>query len=131
MPIISLSLEGNLLDRFDKKVSENGYSGRSEALRELIRSYISEQDWAGGQEESVVVVNVLYEKESARELVSSIQHEYGSPVITSLHTHLDKENCMEVFIAKGSARKLKRMIDKIKTVKGVKQTKYITTASNI
>ncbi len=131
MPIISLSLEEKLLERFDKKLSEKGYSGRSEAMRELIRDYISEQDWSYGPGDSVAVVNVLYDKEAPREAVSGIQHEYEGLITTSIHAHLDEENCMEVFIAKGSGKKLKRLIERIKGVRGVKQVKYVATASGI
>ena len=132
MPIISLSLEEKLLEKFDKKLSEKGYSGRSEALRELIRDYLAEQDRIEGTgDDSVVVVNVLYDKDAPRDAVSEIQHEYEHLIQTSIHTHLDEENCMEVFIAKGNGKKLEKMIDRIKKVKGVKQVKYITSASGV
>jgi len=131
MPIISLSLEEKLLTRFDKKLSEQGYCGRSEAMRELIRDYISEQDWRGGLEEAVAVINVFYEKPAPRDSVSSIQHEHEDLIQTSIHTHLDGENCMEILIAKGQWKKIKKLIEEIKTVKGVKQVKYVNTASNL
>jgi len=131
MPIISLSVEEKLLERLDKKISEKGYSGRSEALRELIRDYISEQDWSADAGESVVIVNVLYDKHAPRDIVSDIQHEYESLIQTSIHTHVDEENCMEVFIAKGNGKKLKKLMERIKTLKGKKQVKYIATASGM
>ena len=119
------------MNRFDKKLLDNGYNGRSEALRELIRDYISEQDWSSGLGESVAVVNVLYGKDEPKNLVSAIQHEYESLIQTSIHSHLDEENCMEVFIAKGSGKKIKKLVERIKTLKGVKQVKYVATASGI
>ncbi len=131
MPIISLSVEKKLLERFDQKILEKGYSGRSEAMRELIRDYISEQDWSAGAGESVVVVNVIYDKDAPRDIVSEIQHEYESLIQTSIHSHLDEENCMEVFIAKGSGKKIKKLVERIKTLKGVKQVKYVATSSGI
>jgi CopG family nickel-responsive transcriptional regulator len=131
MPIISLSLEEKLLDRFDRKLSDKGYSGRSEAMRELIRDYISEQDWSEGAEESVAIINILYDKQQSRDNVSEIQHGHESIIQTSIHTHLGGDNCMEVLIAKGAGKKIKKLIEKIKAVKGVKQVKYITTASDI
>jgi CopG family transcriptional regulator, nickel-responsive regulator len=131
MPIISLSLEEKLLSRFDKKLSEKGHSGRSEAMRELIRDYISEQEWTEGAQESVAVINILYEKQQPRDNVSGIQHEHESIIQTSIHTHLGGDNCMEVLIAKGEGKEIKRLIEKITSVKGVKQVKYITTASDL
>lgn len=131
MPIISLSLEDKLLERFDSKLSEKGYSGRSEAMRELIRGYISEQEWSEGSRDSVAVINVLYEKQQPRDTVSGIQHEHESMIQTSMHTHLGGDFCMEVLIAKGPGKKIKRLIDRIRAVKGVKQVKYITTASDL
>jgi CopG family nickel-responsive transcriptional regulator len=131
MPIVSLSLGENLLGKFDRKLKEKGYSGRSEALRELIRTYVSEQDWAASSGKCVVVVNVLYDKVAPRDAVSRIQHEHEELIQTSLHAHFDDDCCMEVFIAKGSAKKLKKLIERIKTVKGVRQVKYITSASGV
>lgn len=132
MPIVSLSLEEKLLEKFDRKLSDKGYSGRSEALRELIRDYLAQQDLIEGTgEKSVVIVNVLYDKDAPRDAVSEIQHKYEHMIQTSVHTHLDGENCMEVFIAKGNGRKLEKLIDRIKKVKGVRQVKYITSASGV
>ncbi len=132
MPIISLSLTDKLLERFDKTISEKGYSGRSEAMRELIRGYVSEEEWADGSaENSVAVVSILYEKDSSKEQVSQIEHESEKLIQTTLHTHLDGMNCLEVLIVKGNGKKIESLVKKIKGVKGVKQVKYITSLSGI
>lgn len=132
MPIISLSLTDKLLERFDKTIAEKGYSGRSEALRELIRGYVSEEEWTDSSgENSVAVVSILYEKDSSNEQVSRIEHESEKLIQTTLHAHLDGMNCLEVLIAKGNGKKIESLVKKIKGVKGVKQVKYITSLSGL
>lgn len=132
MPIISLSLTDKLLDKFDETINEKGYSGRSEALRELIREYVSGEEWASeSNANSVAVISILFEKESPKEGVSDIEHSFENLIQTTLHTHLDNVNCLEVLIAKGNGKKIELLVKKIKGVKGVKQVKYITSMSGI
>ena len=42
---IGVSLEPELLDKFDKSIHEKGYVSRSEAVRDLIRDSLAENEW--------------------------------------------------------------------------------------
>ena len=43
MPIVSISLNDEILSELDKLQSTMGFSGRSEAIRAGIRSFVSEE----------------------------------------------------------------------------------------
>ncbi|MBN2250772.1 MAG: nickel-responsive transcriptional regulator NikR [Candidatus Altiarchaeota archaeon] len=130
--MISFSLGEKLRKGFDQKIREKGYCGRSEALRELVRDYVSAEEWEHGiGKRSIAVVSIIYGKRSSKDIVSDIQHEYGSLFRTTLHTHLDDGNCLEVLIASGNGRRIKELIKRIRTVRGVKQVKYVTSVSGI
>ncbi len=42
---IGVSLDPELLELFDRHISERGYVSRSEAIRDLIRDNLSENEW--------------------------------------------------------------------------------------
>jgi len=40
-----VSIEEGLLENFDEVISKKGYANRSEAIRDLIRDYLVEDEW--------------------------------------------------------------------------------------
>ena len=42
---IGVSLEPELLKRFDESIAEKGYVSRSEAIRDLVRDSLAENEW--------------------------------------------------------------------------------------
>ncbi|MBU4190674.1 MAG: ribbon-helix-helix protein, CopG family [Candidatus Thermoplasmatota archaeon] len=46
MSIVSLSVNDELLHRFDKALKEKGYATRSEAFRDTLRSFVNESAWS-------------------------------------------------------------------------------------
>jgi CopG family nickel-responsive transcriptional regulator len=125
---IGVSLPKNLLGEFDKIIRTRGYSSRSEAIRDAIRNYIAEYKWLEREEGEIVgVVTVLYDHhfKGASDAMVSLQHDFGE-IVTTLHLHLSEENCLELIIVKGNMLDIKKLIDKITTIKGVINVKLIT-----
>ena len=113
-------MERPLLDRFDTIVAEKGYENRSEALRDLVRKALDERQWREGGP-AVATITIVYDHH-VRELterLTEIQHDYGELIISALHVHLDHHHCMEVIAAKGPARELKTLSDRLTNAKGV------------
>ena len=46
-----ISLEGDLSQKFDARLKKKGYSNRSEAIRDLIRQDLVDQEWHEGAED--------------------------------------------------------------------------------
>jgi CopG family transcriptional regulator, nickel-responsive regulator len=116
-----VSLEKNLLEKWDSLLNAKGYSNRSEALRDLIRGELVKKEWASGGE-VVGAVTLVYDHHK-RELVNKLtdlQHDFGGFIFASQHIHIDHHNCMEIIAVKGTPNKVEELADKMKGVKGVK-----------
>jgi CopG family nickel-responsive transcriptional regulator len=50
---------------------------------------------------------------------------------SSTHIHLDKENCFEIVVIEGDAKKIKELAENIMSLKGVKHIKLTTTHGGI
>ena len=115
-----VAIDKPLLDAFDEHLARRGYQNRSEALRDLVRRDLARDAWDRG-EEAVATISIIYDhhvRELTERLVE-IQHEYGDRVISATHVHLDHDHCLEVVLAKGPAKVLKRLADGLIAAKGV------------
>ena len=125
MGIISLSLPDELLDKLDAILGEERDATRSEVVRQAVRSYISqynELDKVKGQ--IIATITVLYEKTEKNEELSRLQHEFSDMITAYLHSHLTETSCLEVMVVKGSAKRLKELVDGLKANKPVKQINF-------
>jgi len=116
-----ISLEKDLLDKFDRLIREKNYTNRSEAFRDLIREDLVKAEWKKNKE-IVGAITLIYDHHK-RELVNKlmdIQHDFGDIIISSQHIHLDHNNCLEIIAVKGSSKDAQKLADSLKSVKGVK-----------
>ncbi len=123
-----VSLEKELLRRFDFLIGEKRYLNRSEAIRDLIRENLVKREWIKG--EKVAGVITLVYNHHKRELVNTltdIQHHYHSLIISTQHIHLDGDNCLEVVVVKGKPKEVESLADRLKATKGVKHSSLIMT----
>ena len=128
---IGVSLPEKLLSRFDEIILQRGYSSRSEGIRDAIRNYIVHYEWMSDvQGERVGVITLVY-SHGQRGLVDSlteIQHDAGAIIQSSLHVHLDHDNCLEVIVLRGEGQEVRRAAEKMMSLKGVKHVKLTTTS---
>jgi len=126
---IGVSLEDELLARFDALIAEKGYVNRSEAIRDLIRDALVQRSWSEsrGREERVAVVTLVYDHDSSSlaQKLAHIQHENHRAVVSALHVHMDAHNCLEVLVLRGRAKDVARMGDGLVSTKGVKYGKLV------
>jgi len=121
----ALAIDRDLLKRFDKWTADRGYTNRSEAMRDLIRSALVEQEWEDPAAAVVASLSIIFDHEQ-RELaqqVTHLQHADHHAIICSQHIHLDDHNCLEVVIMQGTARRLRRIADAIVATRGVRAGK--------
>jgi CopG family nickel-responsive transcriptional regulator len=118
---ISISLEENLLEAFDKLITAKGYATRSEAIRDLIRDLLVRQEARKQQAEQVAVVTMVYDHH-ARELAAKLidkQHHHHDLVVSSLHVHLGERHCLEVSVLRGPGHEVMHLGDELLATKGV------------
>ena len=122
MQRIGVSLESKLLSQFDKLIAAQGYSNRSEALRDLIRNRLTTEQLADPKTEAVAAVFVVYDhhrRQLAKKLIQ-LQHNQLVKTISSMHVHLDHHNCLEVILLRGKVSEITKLGDNIVSLKGVK-----------
>ena len=116
-----ISLDEDLLNVFDALCSSRGYTNRSEAIRDLIRTAFIEEKW--GEEEIACGVLILvydhHRNDLARRLMS-IQHDFHDIIITTMHFHMDHENCLELLVLMGSPTILSDLSHRLVSATGVK-----------
>jgi len=115
---------------FDSWMKKNGYENRSEAIRDLIRDKLVEEEWKDDAKEVVAVLGLVYSHDSPElpRVLTDIQHQHHSLVISSTHIHLDKHNCLEVIIMRGQAGVIKKVASELLSLRRVKHGRLMMTA---
>ena len=126
-----ISIPTKLLRRFDALIARQGYTNRSEALRDLVRDRLVEEEWKAGKGEVVGTVTLVYDHH-VRELtqkLTELQHYHHTEILSTLHIHLDEHHCLEVLAVKGKSMEVRRIADQLIGTKGVKHGKLVTTTT--
>ena len=116
-----VSLEKELLAKFDKHIKEKNYPTRSKAIGDLIRENLVEKEWKEGKE--VVGAITLVYNHHRRELVNrltDVEHDFHQLIVSSQHIHLDEDNCLEIVVVKGKPEEVEELAANLKSTKGVK-----------
>jgi len=119
---VGLSLDKKLLTMFDALIAKQGYSNRSEAVRDLIRNRLSEEQLADPTSQATAGVFLIYDHHATKlsQKLVNLQHNHLLQVIASTHVHLDHNNCLEVIILKGKVKEIEKLGNNIASLKGVK-----------
>ncbi len=125
-----VSIDGALLEQFDEQIDKKGYTNRSEALRDLIRDHLVEQEWQNN-EETVGTITIVYDHHT-RELsenLTHLQHSFEGDIMSVLHVHLDHHNCLEVLVVRGKSQLLQNFADHLVGTRGVRHGKLTMTTT--
>jgi len=125
-----VSLEEGLLKRFDDLIHRRKYTNRSEALRDMIRQELLKQEWEEGGEVAGAIT-FIYDHHT-RELLSKItdiQHDSQEVIISTQHIHLDHDHCLEIVAVRGLVKKVLKLSNLLKAIKGVRHCALSMTGS--
>jgi len=123
---ISISLPPALLTLFDKVSASMGYTERSRAIQAAMRNFISEFQWSAAPESSgSAVILMIYNHEvgGLDEKITDIQHSFRQIVSSTLHIHLDETRCLAIIVARGSSVEIKKISEKLASLRGIMQLK--------
>ena len=125
---ISMSLESNLLERFDQFLQEEGYPTRSEAIKALMRHSLTEKAWTKDEQVagSVTLVYDHHRRGIVKQLMD-IQHDFGAVIVSTQHVHLDHSHCLEIIVVRGKASRIRDLVAMLKSTKGVKHNSLVMT----
>lgn len=128
--IVSMSIDEDTLERFDRAIRRRGYSSRSEAMRDLMRDFIGTCEWEFGEGESIAIISLLYGKDMKKSELMRIQHRYRE-ISTMLHTHIDPGNCLEVYVIKARVERIEGLLREFRGLQGIKVLKFMVSASEL
>ena len=118
-----ISLDKGLSERFDELIRRKAYTNRSEAIRDLIRQDLVEQEWLHGSEVAGAITLIYnHHKRELLNKITDIQHDFQNSIISAQHIHLDHHNCLEIIAVKGNPAEVQKLASKLKAVKGVKHS---------
>ena len=126
-----VSIESQLIKKFDALIARKGYTTRSEAIRDMIRDTLVDQEWESGKHETVGTITIVYNHHT-RELehaLTDMQHKSFHHIISTLHVHLDAHNCLEVLVVKGRSQEIRKIADRLIGTRGVKHGKLTMTTT--
>ena len=116
-----VSLDKDLLDKFDRLIGERNYANRSEAFRDLIRQELVKRQWRqGGQIAGAITLIYNHHRREIVNNLTDIQHDWQKIIISTQHIHLDHNNCLEIIAVKGTPGQAQKLADTLRSAKGVK-----------
>ena len=126
-----VSLEEDLLKDFDRLCAQKSYSNRSEAIRDLIRKCLLDEIWESNTEYSAATLTLVYDhhKNDLSKRLTDIQHNDFDIIVTTMHVHLDHNNCLEVLVLKGNPDRIRSLADRLISCKGVKHGSLCKTST--
>ncbi|MEZ5535599.1 MAG: nickel-responsive transcriptional regulator NikR [Thiolinea sp.] len=120
----TISLEDELAQAFAGYIEKRGYQNRSEAMRDLIREKLAEEQREYNSSDGSCIANLTYvynhhERELAKRLTHT-HHAHHGLNLSTLHIHLDHDNCMEIVVLKGKATEVQDFADRVISQPGVR-----------
>lgn len=132
----SVSLPSGLLDELDNRITQNGYTSRSELIRDMIREKLVDEKWDKGESEgtkehlAVLVLIYDHHQRGLNQKKNEIEHNnYLVQIVCTTHVHIDHNNCLETIILKGRKDDIESLCIEISGLLGVKFAKLTRTAS--
>jgi CopG family nickel-responsive transcriptional regulator len=130
---VSLAIERSLLKRFDRLLERRRLGNRSEAMRDLIRRRLVEEEALAGRGEVVASLTLVYDHEQ-RELSDRLVatgHHHHARVLSAMHVHLDERMCLEVMALRGTPAELRHFADHLIGLKGVKHGQLVLSSARL
>lgn len=125
MPIVSISLNDDILSEIDKLQKTMGFSGRSEIIRAGIRNLISEEKQRADLSGSIHAILMIVHDEESEQIVTGIKHNHEDLIGTHLHSKVAGNKCMELFLLYGDAEKISIMTKDFKTNRRMDNVKLL------
>lgn len=128
---IGVAIDAGLLSKFDALIGKRGYTNRSEAFRDLIRAELVGQASESPARKVVGTVSIVYDHHVrlVNEKLTALQHDFYHHILSTLHVHLDHDNCLEVLVVRGKASAVKKLADTLIAMRGVKHGRLTITTS--
>jgi len=126
MPIVSISLTEEILKEIDSLQKNLGFSGRSDAIRAGIRSFVAEEKQKEDLSGNVNAILLVVHNDEYDNQVNGIKHSYEDLITTHLHSKIEGDKCMELFMLKGEADSVSSITKDFQINKRMDTVKLVT-----
>ena len=128
-----VSIEPDLLGKFDKMIKKGGYTNRSEAIRDIIRKDLIADKNKDPDARAIGTLTIIYDHHTGTltNKLLDLQHDHHSEILSTTHIHIDHHNCLEVLVLKGKTGRIQKLADNIKALKGIKHGEIVITKSSL
>ena len=128
----SVSVEDDLLEKFDRFCHEEQFATRSEAVRQLIRDTLTRRAWVSQSQEAAGTLTLVYDHHRAqlRDKLLQLQHDNTAYVVATLHVHLEHDLCLEVIALRGPAGQLQKIASKLRGLKGIHKGELVMASAH-
>jgi len=118
---LSVSLDKQLVEQFDRRIAEEGCPTRSKAIGDLIRENLIHRDWMKGRKVAGAIILVYdHHKRNLNRRLNAIQHDSRNLVMATQHFHLDHDNCLEILAVCGRPKDISALEYRLRAIKGIK-----------
>jgi CopG family nickel-responsive transcriptional regulator len=92
---IGIAISQDLLEEYDDLIAKRGYTNRSEAFRDLVRNELVNEISGSADAEVYGTITLVYDHHARllSEKLTDLQHRYYAAVMSTIHVHLDHDNC--------------------------------------
>lgn len=128
----SVAMPEDLMDALDTYTARRGTAhNRSEAIRDLVRNALVEEEVEDPDSNIFGTLTMVFNHHSndLRDKLDCIQHEHVHEIVSTVHVHLDQENCLEVVLMRGKSRVIRSISDALLGTKGVMHGKLVVTST--
>jgi len=125
LTIVSISLNEDIIKDINRLQKNLAFSGRSEIVRAGLRYMIAEQKEKENLQGEVSALLLIIHREEEDDQITSMRHDYEEVINTHLHSKIDKDRCVEIFLLKGEADQIKDMTRKFQINKKLDHVKLI------
>ena len=124
-----VSFPTSLIEQFDQYIEGQGYSNRSEAIRDMARKTML--DYANTQYDKQVAgtIVMVYDHHVSElpNLLTELQHDYHHEIISTMHIHLSHSQCLEIIVVRGMMGKLRELHQRMQVLRGVNYAELSVT----
>jgi CopG family nickel-responsive transcriptional regulator len=124
-----VSIEPDLLKKFDKMIKKEGYTNRSEAIRDIIRKNLIIEKNKDSNVKVIGTLTMIYDHHTGNltDRLLNLQHNHHNEILSTTHIHVDHYNCLEVLVLSGKNHSIQKLADNIKALKGIKHGELVIT----
>src|SRR5215471_5632288 len=104
MQRVTITIDDDLVAEIDAFMAGRGYANRSEAIRDLARSGLSQSSLEVARARNCVATLSYVYDHAARELPKRLTQDFHAQhglAQATLHVHLDHDSCLEVTVLRG------------------------------